>query len=863
MKKIFLLFALLLTVVVSALAQIEGEILDASDGYPIPYASATYAGHHKAVSSDGNGKFKIERHNGWRLTFTSVGYQPQVINITSTTPQKIVVKLKPETKKLNEVVINSKRQGKYSRKNNPAVEFMRKVIAAKKRTNLKNHDFYQYNNYQKMTLALNDISPGDLDQGKFKKYQWLVNQVEMCPYNNKLILPISVEETVTQKLYRKNPRTEKSIIQGENATGVNDIFQTGDIINTVLKDVFTDVDIYDDQVRLFQYPFTSPIGKDAIAFYRFYITDTTYVGKDRCIHLDFLPNNQQDFGFRGQLYVLDDSSYQVRRVELTIPKKSDVNWVENMQCMQEFEQLDNGEWVMTLDDMFVEMYINKLLSRVIVIKNTRHTDYAFDELPKNLLKGKNPVMKNAYAQMRDAEFWNQYRQVELSQSESGMEQFIQKLESIKGFKYIVFGLKALIENFVETGTKKHPSKVDIGPINTIISHNFYDGVRLRASAQTTANLSPHFFLKGYYAYGTKSREHYYSGEFTYSFNKKEYLPREFPKQTLTFTTSRDVELPSDKYIQTDKDNVFTALKVHKIDKMFLTTRQQLHFDYEQEWGFKVYANAKTEKIRPIGNIRFQRMCDVPQGEGVTQEMQDAAPSLDHIRYTEFTAGVRFAPGETFINTKQHRWPINLDAPIFRLQHTMGFKGFLGGRYNYNITELEIYKRIWMPMNWGKIDMRVKAGAQWNRVPYPLLIMPAANLSYIIEEETFNLINNMEFLNDRYATLEMSWDLNGKIFNRIPLIRSLKWREFIGIKMLWGSLTDKNNPLLPQNADSEILMRFPEGCYILDSKKPYWEMCVGIHNIFKLLHVEYVRRLNYLDLPTAQKHSVRFMIRTTF
>ena len=160
-------------------------------------------------------------------------------------------------------------------------------------------------------------------------------------------------------------------------------------------------------------------------------------------------------------------------------------------------------------------------------------------------------------------------------------------------------------------------------------------------------------------------------------------------------------------------------------------------------------------------------------------------------------------------------------------------------------------------------MRIKAGAQWNQVPYPLLIMPVANLSYIIEEQTFNLINNMEFLNDRYASLEMSWDMNGKLLNRIPLIKKLKWREFFGVKCLWGALTDKNNSYLAQNAGSNVLMEFPDGCNVMDKHKPYIEICAGIHNIFKLLHVEYVRRLNYLELPTAQKDGIRFMIRTTF
>ena len=849
LKRIILIILALIVHLSVINAQITGEILDAEDGGPIPYASAIYRGNKTAVSSDGEGKFTIDRHNGWRLTISSVGYVPQVINITSSTPNHLVIRLKSNTKKLDEVTIRKKRSSKYSRKDNPAVELMRKVIAAKKHTDLKTHDYYQYNNYQKITLGLNDLMPENLESKVFKKHPWLLNQVELCQYNERLILPVSVEETVKQKLYRKSPHSEKEIIKGENSTGVNDLFQTGDILNTVVRDVFTDIDIYDDHVRLFQYPFTSPIGRDAIQFYRFYITDTLYLGNDRCIMLDFTPNNQQDFGFRGQIYIKDDSTYQVRRCELTIPKTSDVNWVENMKCIQEFNQLDNGEWVLTIDDMFVELKVAKFLSKFIVIRTTRRTDFAFDEIPKPLLRGKKAVMKDAYAEMRDDDFWNEYRQVELTESENSIDALIKHIEELKGFKYIIFGLKALIENFVETGDKDHPSKVDIGPVNTIISQNFYDKWRLRASGQTTANLHPHLFLKGYVARGMVSKQNYYDAEVIYTFNKPGYLPREFPKKAITFQSMRDVALPSDKFIQTDKDNMFTSFKVSEIDKMFLYNRQSLAFDFEQEWGFKVFAEAKTEKVNPIGNIALERLSD--------HEL------LTSIRYTEATVGLRYAPGETFINTKQHRWPVNLDAPVFRLQHTMGFNGLLGGQYRYNFTEGEFYKRLWMPMNWGKIDTRIKAGAQWNRVPYPLLIMPVANLGYILEDQTFNLINNMEFLNDRYMSVMIDWDLNGKIFNRIPLFRKLKWREWIGVRCLWGRLTDKNNPYLPENQGSEVLMTFPDGCHIMDWKKPYWEASFGIHNIFKLLHVEYVRRFSYLDLKTAQKHGFRFTIRTTF
>ena len=840
-NKLFRIYILLLFLWLSAgaRAQITGVVTDALTGDTIAYPSASYKGHHMAVSGDAQGRFSIEHHEGWVLTISAVGYQSKEFTMKANSPLTMAVKLKPDTRTLKEVVVRTKRN-RYSRKDNPAVELMKRVIAAKKKTDLSNHDFYQYNKYQKITLAVNDIQKADIDSGFFAKKQWLTDQMETSPYNHKLILPISVDETVTQHIYRKNPKSEKDIVLGQQSTGLNQLFETGDILNNVLKDVFTDVDLYDNQVRLLQYPFTSPIGKDAIAFYRYYIEDTVYVDHDLCYHLQFLPNNQQDFGFRGELYILADSTLHLKRAELSIPKRSDVNFVENLSITQEYTQLSNGEWALSVDDMVVELKVTNFMSKALVVRTTRLSDYAFDELPKQLFKGKAATRREANAMMRDDSFWNQYRTVELTKSESEMDAYIRRVQQLKGFKYIIFGAKAFIENFVETGGLNHPSKVDIGPVNTMFTSNFIDGFRTRISAQTTANLNKHWFFAGYYAHGWRSHKNYYNAEVTYSFNKKDYLPREFPKRTLTFSSTYDIMSPSDKFMGTDKDNVFTAFKWSKVDKMMFYNRQKITFEWESEWGLRTIVGLKTEANEAAGTLYF------PVGT---------------LRTTEWSLNFQLAPGRTYVNTKQRRYPINMDAPVFSLGHTMGMK-FLGGDYRYNFTEASIYKRFWMN-SWGKIDARVKAGAQWNKVPYPLLIMPAANLSYIMQDETFNMINNMEFLNDRYASLDVGWDLNGKILNRIPLLKKLKWREYIGVKTLWGKLTDRNNPTLLANAGDPMLWAFPMGSYVMDAKRPYVELIAGVHNIFKILHVEFVHRCNYTHLPTAKRNGVRFMMRVTF
>ena len=851
--KSFLLFLLLGCCISVSAQNIQGVVTDSLTNEPIPYLSVFYEGKGVGSITDNDGNYKVETRKGWnKLTFSAVGYVTKVVNIIPGVTKNLNVRMRPDDIMLDEVVVKPKRE-KYSRKNNPAVELMKKVIAHKKNNKLSENDYYQYNKYQKITMSLNDVTPEMLEKGMYKKMPFLKDQIELCEETNKFILPISVDETASQKIYRKHPKSEKTIIKGMSSTGVNELFATGDMLSTVLKDVFTDVNIYDNDIRLLQYPFISPISSsDAISFYKFYIMDTTFVDKDKCFHLTFVPNNSQDFGFTGHLYVLADSSYTVKKCTMNLPKKSGVNFVDNMDIIQEFEQLPNGEWVLKTDDMIVEMTLMKIMQGFQIRRTTRYSDYAFDELPQQLFKRKGAEIKEADAMMRGDDFWNQYRPVPLTQTESSMDMLVKRLEQMPGFKYVIFVLKAFIENFVETGTKEHPSKVDIGPVNTMISNNYIDGLRLRMSAQTTANLNPHLFFKGYYAYGFKDHRSKYMGEVEYSFNKKEYLPREFPKNSITFSYQYDVMSPTDKFLKTDKDNVFVSFKTSTVDQMSYVRNIALKYENETQFGLKTTVEVKHSTDEPTGGLAY-----------ITND--DQKTLVPEIQTMEASLAFRYAPGETFVNTKQRRIPVSFDAPVFTLSHTAGFKGVLGGEYNYNLTEIGLYKRFWFS-SWGKIDMFVKGGAQWNKVPFPLLTMPAANLSYILQRETFNLINNMEFLNDRYASLDVSWDLNGKIFNRIPLLKKLKWREAIGFKMLYGHLTDKNNPM-KHPGDSELFL-FPtrDGrptSFVMDPKTPYMECSVGIHNIFKILHIDYVRRLNYLDHPDANKWGVRFMVMMTF
>ena len=826
---------------VGASAQIRGVVVDADDGYGVPYASIFLPNLHHSITSDGEGKFVLPRHVGNAIEVSCVGYVKQHVTLSRTT-DSITVTLKPQSIALAGVTVKSKRK-RYSRKNNPAVELMRKVIAKKKETNLALKPYYSYQKYQKITLSENQV-----DTVKRKRKAWFRDQVERSPFDStKLILPLMVNEEITKHLYRRDPKRELDVIEATRSSGVNKIFQTGDILNTVLKEVFQDVDINDDYVRLLQYPFPSPIGRTAISFYHFYIQDTVKVDRDSCYHVLFYPANQQDFGFKGQMYITKDSDLQVKECILQIPKKSDVNFVDNMLITQKFSKLPDGQWILTGDDMKAEVRFTSIMPRMLVVRSTKLGRYSFDTIDDKLLRGKAQTTEEASARIRNKDFWNECRPIPLTHGESNMDYFVYRMTKSKNFGWMSIIARMVFENYVETGKPGSKDYFDFGPVSTLLSHNFVDGYRWRVSGRTMADLNPHLFWKGFAAYGASSHKWYYDTELTYSLNRKEKSPFEFPMRNITFESTYDLMSPADKYLVNNKDNIFESFRTQTVKQMYFYNMQKLSFTYENDWGLSYKASIKTENDKVAGDLHFRPV--------------NGMPEIFDYRTTELSGTIRLNPHQSYINTKQRRWPINMDEPVVELTHTIGFKGFLGGDYRSNMTELRLYKRQWLG-SWGYINMHVVGRAQWNKVPFPLLCMPPVSLTYLSDsnDETFNLMRNMEFLNDRYVFWGALWDLNGKLFNRIPLIKKLKWREFIGIKGMWGHLTDKNNPYLHPN--DPVLFQFPTESHVM-TNRPYWEALVGIHNIFKLFGVDYVRRLTYKDLPNVDKWGVRFNFMMSF
>lgn len=441
---------------------------------------------------------------------------------------------------------------------------------------------------------------------------------------------------------------------------------------------------------------------------------------------------------------------------------------------------------------------------------------------------------------RDADFWNANRMIPLSVAESRMYMMMPRLRRIS-ILYWTEKLASLIEKGYFT-TGKH-SRVDLGPVNTLISYNSVEGVRLRVGGMTTAWLNPHLFARAYVAYGFKDRKVKYMGELEYSFARRKYHFREFPIHGISAYHSYDVDNLGQHYLFTNSDNVVLSLKRKS---SYLTTYRRL--------------SKLTYKLELMNNFSIEA--------GLRHEIQEATKwipfeksdgSFDH-RFMQAWLAVtlRYAPGEKFVQGRSSRAPVNKDAPVFQLTHEYGPRHVLGSSYVLNRTEFSFQKRFWFSA-FGYADVIAKAGKIWSAVPFPELLWQNANLSYTIQPESYSLMNPMEFALDGYGSIDVSYFANGALFNLIPGIKKLKLREVVTFKALMGSLTRKNNPEY-----NDRLYRFPlKSATHLMTAKPYMEIGVGIDNILTILRVDYVWRLTYRDLPGIDRSGLRVSLHFSF
>lgn len=826
--------------------RIKGLVTDSVSGEPLPYVSIIVKGTTTGAATDLDGRFSLtvpSSASGKMLEVSYLGYSTKQVSLKS--GQSLSIQLAPTGIALNEVVVKPGRE-RYRRRDNPAVAFVKNVIERRDANDPRNHDYYSYDRYQKMVFAMNDYKPKKHEDGKTGKFDFLVDFIDTLDVGT-TILPISEKEHFETVYYRKEPHSEKRLVKGDKSAGVDEVFSR-DGIQQFLNEAFREVDIFRNNIPLFLQRFVSPLSSLGPTFYKYYLMDTLEIDGQKCMDLGFVPFNSESFGFTGHLYVTLDSTYFVRRVLLNVPKDINLNFVSHMTIDQTFRREPDGTRLITKDDIRVNFKLSEKSKGMFAQRLIVYSNHSFEPDTAQLAIFEQPApsitLKEAYTQTD--KFWEENRPQEgRRRNPNTVDKLMAKLRSIPIFYVTEKIVTILVSGYVPATKDEANNKFEFGPMNTTISGNAIEGARFRVGGTTTPQFHKRLTLDGFAAYGVRDKKMKYDALVEYSFIDRKQYRKEFPMHSIRFEYMYDINKLGQQYMYTSKDNFLLAIRRKRDTRATYLRKAELTYTREHYNGISYSAVLRNKREYATPYAVFDRI-----------NADGSLTSLDHYDMTELELNFRYGYNEKFYQTRNNRIPITFDAWVFNLSHVMGWKGFLGSSYNYQRTDIGLQKRLWFSA-FGYTDIILKAGKVWTKVPYPLLILPNANLSYTIQPEAYTNMNAMEFINDEYASWDVTYYMNGLLLNRIPLIKKLKWREVFCFRGLWGHLSDKNNP-----AKSTGLFAFPEGSMTL-GKAPYMEASVGIENIFKFLRLDYVWRLNYRDNPDIQTHGVRCTMRIQF
>jgi hypothetical protein len=850
LKKSLILLILLPFSVITAFAQsttVKGVITDAKRKDAMPYVTVSFNGTTQGVSTNTQGQYSLNNNNGYKqIKVSFIGYKTIVRDIDPTKDQVINIALVEDNHKLNEVVVRSAKKKKYTNKNNPAVELIRQVIAHKKQNQLESYDYAEYRQYERMHFSLSNLSEKFKNKRIFKNYQFLFREQDSTAIGGKTLLPLYLEEKLSENYYRKAPFAKKQVIEANKQVKYDENFVDNQGLTAYFNRMYQDINIYDNNVSLLSNQLLSPIANSSPDFYKFFITDTLKDQSPKLIELSFTPRNTNGLLFEGRMYVTMDGNYAVQNAFLTVNKNINLNFVRQMQAELSYEKNNDGRYHLSQSDLKIEFGINKnkgggiFGERLVTINNFEINK----PRGKETYDGPAQVfVKNSDA--KDDQYWMMSRPDTLDKASADIYKNIDSLQTIPSFKRTMD-----IATLVLAGYKSF-GKFELGPANTFYSFNPVEGFRGRIGGRTTPNLSKRYYFETYGAYGTRDEKFKYFVSSTYSLNNKSIYS--FPQNYIRASFQHDTKIPGQELQFVQESNFLLSFKRGNNDTWLYN--DILRFDYVHEFenhlsyqlGFKKWNQS------PAGSLQFQNL--LPNGN---------LNNVNLLHTTELSAQLRWAPHEKFYQGKLYRTPIPDKYPIFTLNYVQGVKGLLGGDYNYQNVIGNISKRFYLSQL-GFTDVSTEGGYLFGKVPFPLLDIHHANQTYAFQLQSYNLMNFQEFVSDHYASVFIDHNFNGFIFNRVPLLKRLKLREIIDVKALWGGVRSENNP-----ANDPSLLRFPgttglgssTPTYALSSK-PYVEGSVGVGNIFKLLRVDLVKRFTYLENPGAPEWGIRAFVKFDF
>jgi hypothetical protein len=821
---------------------IRGQVVDDASGQPLPGINVKLVGGKYGTIADPDGKFEINAPGAFtHVTFSYVGYQTITKVIKPGQVNVLHIRLHDSQTQLKEVKVVSGKKQRYRNKGNPAVELIQQVIDHKKQNRMESADYLQYDQYERINLSFIDVPSKLINSRYFKMYKFMLDTVK----NNgqtQVLLPTYLSEKQYQNYYRKDPSKSIRVLKAQKEANILKFIDTAGLDVYMNRLYGNDIDIYDNNVFIIANQFLSPIADHSPNYYKFFITDTIQTGKEKLIELSFTPRTKGDLLFEGKLLVSMTGNYAVRGCELNVNKQININFMRALKITLDFEQNANGRYFLNKSDVKADFGILKNKGLGLTGERTVFfSNYITDKpLSPTFYEGRE-LQIAADANKPDTAYWAHQRPDTLSDHQSKIYPRITQLEKMPQFKRATWIAATFTGGYAKAGP------VMIGPIGTIYARDSQEGSRFQLGGRTTPDLSKSIYFEGFGAYGVRDKTFKYNIATFYSFNKTPFY--RYPNDYIKASYRYDVDVPGRDLSTINQQAALSSFSTGKTTYWLYNRVAKIEYvkDFENHFSF---------------DLAFRNWNQLPAAALVFQYNDAANTSVHDLTTSELNLAFRYAPHEQILQGSVYRHTVYSKYPIMNLQINHGFKGLFNGSYNFTSVKASIFKRFYLSQL-GYTDITVLGNYLVGKVPFPLLNIAPANQSLAYDEDAYNQQTYLEFVSDHYAGINLTHSFSGFLLNKFPLIRHLKWREYLSAKILFGGLRNENNPLYSPN-----LFRFPaggngaNGTYALGTK-PYIEAGVGVGNIFKFLRIDGIKRFNYLDHPGAAEYGIKFSFNPDF
>ncbi|MEO0064737.1 MAG: hypothetical protein RI983_63 [Bacteroidota bacterium] len=821
---------------------VKGVVIDSLTKKPLQGVSVYFL-KGRGVVTDSLGRYMIITNTTInKVVVSSVGFRQVQFTVNRFKMQELNIELGPDPSLLTNVTVSTNKRAKYRNKDNPAVELIRKVIEKRDDNKVASYDFVEYEQYEKIQAALSSTNDKVTNSRMLKKYSFLFENRDSSKLSGKSLIPIYMEERLSKQYLRKDPSASKSIILGEKKVNFGSYIDN-EGVSSLLNRLYENIDIYENNIPIFSYQFLSPIANAAPTFYMYYIRDTiTDDYGTKLVKLYFTPRNTNDLLFRGNMFITLDGNYAVQKINMFISRNANINWIKELHADLDFERGEDKKYHLIKSNLMADMGLSKSSTSGGFFGERTVTYKGFTTnkpLSDSIFQGPTVVRNDELITKMPDSFWQARRHNPLSIPESKVYSNIDSLEKMPSFRRTLALFTLLFAGYGNLGP------VEIGPVNTFYSFNPVEGFRLRVGGRTTPAMSKRLYFETYGAYGFNDKQWKGFLSATYSINNKSVYT--FPLNYIRISAQSDTKIPGQDLEFVQEDNFLLSFKRGNNERWLYNNIYQAEYVKEFKNRLSFSVGFKNWHQQPAGILTYTKANN---------------ENIQNVITTEINGQIRYAPNEKFYQGKIYRIPIFTKYPIFTLSAAAGVKGLLGGQYNYQKVDLRIEKRNYLG-RLGYADATLEGGYTFGQVPFPLLTVHRANQTFAYQLNSYNMMNFLEFVSDRYASFTWVHHFMGIVFNRVPLLRKLKFREVASFKILYGGVREENNPTLNPNLFKYPSINGTTTTFALDPSKPYMEASVGVENIFNILRVDFVKRLSYLDNPGISPYGIRTRFRFDF